>query len=63
MSFWKMEAEKLRSECQLLRSKPTSNEQLTEYYESQLKDMLEAKTFALSETKSLLAENRALKSR
>ncbi|CAG9764691.1 unnamed protein product [Ceutorhynchus assimilis] len=61
--FWKTEAEKLKTECELLRSKPTSNEKLTEYYETQLRDMLEAKTLALSETKSIFAENQALKSR
>ncbi|XP_066255030.1 protein phosphatase 1 regulatory subunit 21 [Euwallacea similis] len=63
ISHWKSEAEKLRLECNLLQSKPTSNCQLTEYYESQLSDMLESKNLALAETKSLLAENQALKLR
>lgn len=63
MSYWKSEAEKLKTQCELLRSKPTSNEQLTTYYETQLSDILRAKTLALSETRSLSAENQALKLR
>ncbi|KAL1487976.1 hypothetical protein ABEB36_015356 [Hypothenemus hampei] len=65
-SLWKSEAEKWRMECEMLRSLPTCNEELTElreYYNCQLQDMLEAKTVALAETKSVLAENQALKSR
>lgn len=63
MLYWKSEAEKLKTQCDLLRSKPTSNEQLTTYYETQLSDMLRSKTLALSETRSLSAENQALKCR
>ncbi|XP_060536190.1 protein phosphatase 1 regulatory subunit 21 isoform X2 [Cylas formicarius] len=59
----KNELEKLRSECEVLRSKPSSKEQLTSYYECQIRDILESKALAQSETKSLLAENQALKSR
>ncbi|ENN72779.1 hypothetical protein HUJ04_013396 [Dendroctonus ponderosae] len=63
ISYWKAEAEKLKAECDILRSKPTSNEKLTEYYESQLREMLEIKTLSLAESKSLSAENQALKAR
>lgn len=52
--------EQWKTECELLRSKPTSNEQLSEYYESQIKEMLETKQMCLSETKTLWAENTAL---
>ncbi|KAF7271450.1 hypothetical protein GWI33_015672 [Rhynchophorus ferrugineus] len=62
-AHWKAEVEKWKSECELLRSKPSSNEHLSEYYESQLRDMLELKTLAISEAKSLNAENQGLKSR
>ncbi|XP_044746491.1 protein phosphatase 1 regulatory subunit 21 isoform X2 [Coccinella septempunctata] len=58
--YWQEEAERWKAECELLRSKPTSNEQLTEYYESQLREMLETKQMCLSETKTLWAENTAL---
>lgn len=63
MIKWKEEAERWRSECELLRSKPQSNEQLTEYYESQLREILEIKQAAVSETKTLWGENAALYSR
>ncbi|KAJ3649148.1 hypothetical protein Zmor_020905 [Zophobas morio] len=58
--FWKEEAERWRSECEVLRSKPQSNEQLTEYYESQLREILETKQAAVAETKTLWGENVAL---
>lgn len=61
--FWKEEADRWRSECEVLRSKPQSNDQLTEYYESQLRELLEGKQLALSETKTLWGENQALYSR
>ncbi|XP_045472721.1 protein phosphatase 1 regulatory subunit 21 [Harmonia axyridis] len=57
---WQDEVERWKLECELLRSKPTSNEQLTIYYESQLREMLETKQLCLSETKTLWAENTAL---
>ncbi|XP_030744963.1 centrosomal protein of 89 kDa isoform X2 [Sitophilus oryzae] len=62
-NFWKSEAEKWKSECELLRCKPNTNERLSEYYESQLRDTLESKAVVFAETKSLFAENQALKSR
>ncbi|KAJ3637497.1 hypothetical protein MTP99_000950 [Tenebrio molitor] len=61
--FWKEEADRWRSECEVLRSKPQSNEQLTKYYESQLREILEAKQVAVSETKTLWGENEALQAR
>ncbi|KAL3286318.1 hypothetical protein HHI36_000827 [Cryptolaemus montrouzieri] len=61
--FWQEEAERWRTECEMLRSKPTSNEQLTEYYESQIREMLETKQKCLSETKTLWAENAAFSQR
>ncbi|EFA06081.1 protein phosphatase 1 regulatory subunit 21 [Tribolium castaneum] len=63
VTFWKEEAERWRSECEVLRSKPQSNERLTEYYESQLGELLQAKQMAFSETKTLWGENQALYSR
>ncbi|RZB89845.1 KLRAQ and/or TTKRSYEDQ domain containing protein [Asbolus verrucosus] len=60
VTYWKEEVERWRAECEVLRSKPESNEQLTEYYESQLREILEAKQLAQSETKTLLGENVAL---
>ncbi|XP_050296194.1 protein phosphatase 1 regulatory subunit 21 isoform X2 [Anthonomus grandis grandis] len=63
VSYWRAEAEKLRAEYDRLSSKPSSDEQLNEYYESQVKDLLDSKSLAVSETKSLMAENQALKAR
>ncbi|KAB0805029.1 hypothetical protein PPYR_01999 [Photinus pyralis] len=59
-NMWQQEAERWRSECEMLRAKPESNERLSEYYESQISELLEAKQAAQSETSSLWAENAAL---
>ncbi|KAK9875353.1 hypothetical protein WA026_007751 [Henosepilachna vigintioctopunctata] len=61
--LWQEEAERLKTECDLLRSKPTSNEKLTEYYECKIREMLKSKQMCLSETKTLWAENIALSQR
>lgn len=63
MSYWKGEADRWRSECEVLRSKPESGGQLTDYYESQLREILEAKQLAQSENKTLWGENQALYAR
>lgn len=55
--------ERWKTECDLLRSRPESNEQLTEYYESQIHELIEAKQLAQSETGSLWADNDALQTR
>lgn len=47
----------------MLRSKPESNEQLTEYFEQKMRDLIEAKQLSQSETSSLWADNDALKTR
>ncbi|KAK5647336.1 hypothetical protein RI129_002228 [Pyrocoelia pectoralis] len=57
---WQQEAERWRSECEMLRAKPESNERLSEYYETQISELLEAKQTAQSETSSLWAESAAL---
>lgn len=50
-------------ELELFKSKPSSNDQLTNYYDRQLKEITEQKIFAESETKSLWAENACLEAR
>jgi len=62
-NFWQQEAERWRTECELLRAKPETNEHLTEYYESQIRELLESKQTAQSEAGSLWAENTALSAR
>lgn len=59
----KEEVDRYKSELDILKAKPSSNEQLTTYYETQLKDILEQKLLAHSETKSLWAENMSLQAR
>lgn len=44
----------------MLRAKPKHNESLTEYYESQIRDLFESKQGIYSEANSLWAENKAL---
>ncbi|XP_022909819.1 protein phosphatase 1 regulatory subunit 21 [Onthophagus taurus] len=63
LSYYKQESERWSSECNMLRSKPTSNENLTEYYESQLTKIYDEKQTAVAETSILWAENDALSTR
>ncbi|KAK4885720.1 hypothetical protein RN001_001991 [Aquatica leii] len=62
-TIWRQEAERWRIECELLRAKPEANERLTEYYETQIRELLEVKQLAQSEASSLWAENAALGAR
>ncbi|KAF5299571.1 hypothetical protein FQR65_LT09376 [Abscondita terminalis] len=62
-NVWQQEAERWRTECELLRAKPETQEQLTDYYESQIQQLLETKQLAQSEASSLWAENAALGAR
>ncbi|CAH0562196.1 unnamed protein product [Brassicogethes aeneus] len=57
------EINRWKTECDVLRSRPSSNKQLTDYYETQLAELVETKSLAISETHSILAENVALSSR
>lgn len=61
--YWEQEAERWQSECELLRSKPAVGSDLTVYYESQIRELLELKLMAQSEASSLWAENSALSAR
>lgn len=63
LNYWQQEAERWQTECDVLRAKPESNEQLTEYYEQKMRNLIEAKQIAQSETGSLLADNEAMKTR
>lgn len=63
LTFWKQEVERWTTECDVLRSKPASNEQLKEYYESQIRTILETKQTSVAETNVLWAENEALNTR
>lgn len=63
VKYWQEEAEKWKSECQFLKSKPVNDEELTHYYESQITELLNKKQTCLGETKSLWAENAALTAR
>lgn len=47
----------------MLRSKPVVNKDLSNYYESQIRSMLDSEQSARSEASSLWAENEALTSR
>lgn len=49
-----------KAQCDLLSSKPNSDEQLAEYYESKFCELLELKQVAQSETSALWIENEAL---
>ncbi|KRT81363.1 hypothetical protein AMK59_6219, partial [Oryctes borbonicus] len=46
--FWKQEAERWSTECEVLRQKPVSNEELTNYYESQLRTILDIQQAAVA---------------
>ncbi|CAH1117244.1 unnamed protein product [Phaedon cochleariae] len=63
VKLWKSEAERWKMECELLKSKPDSNDQLNSYYESQLSEILETNVLLKSETQTVWAENLSLKSR
>lgn len=63
MKFWKAEIERWKTECEVLKSKPKSDDQLTNYYESQLSKLLEINLMMQSETKTTWSENMALKAR
>lgn len=63
MKVWKAEIERWKTECEVLKSKPKSNDQLTNYYESQLSKLLETNVMLQSETKTTWSENMALKAR
>lgn len=63
IKFWKAEIERWKAECEVLKSKPKSDEELTNYYESQLSQLLESNVMLQSETKTAWAENLALKAR
>ncbi|XP_017773569.1 PREDICTED: protein phosphatase 1 regulatory subunit 21 [Nicrophorus vespilloides] len=56
----KQEAERWKMECEALRSRPNANSELTEYYESQIRNLLELKLLCQSEANSLHADNEAL---
>ncbi|XP_065168701.1 protein phosphatase 1 regulatory subunit 21 [Atheta coriaria] len=60
---WKEEADRWKVECDLLRSRPEANEQLTEYYETQIAELIESKAAYKSEFCSLQADNDTLKTR
>ncbi|XP_018328778.1 protein phosphatase 1 regulatory subunit 21 isoform X2 [Agrilus planipennis] len=63
INYWQTEAERWKNECEVLRAKPESNGQLTQYYENQIREIFELKQLAQSEASSLWAENAALASR
>lgn len=63
MKFWQAEIERWKTECQVLKSKPKSDDQLSTYYESQLSQLLESNMLFQSETKTSWSENIALKAR
>lgn len=63
MKYWKAEIERWKAECEVLKSKPKSDDQLTNYYESQLSQLLESNVLLQSETKTAWAENMAMKAR
>lgn len=63
---WKQEIERWRAECELLRSKPESNEnlsELSEFYESQITTLLSAKQLCESESSVLWADKSGLQVR
>lgn len=60
---WQTEAERWKTECELLKSKPQSSDKLTNYYESQISEILESNALSKSETQTAWAENLALKAR
>lgn len=63
MKLLKAEIERWKKECEILKSKPKSDDELTDYYESQLSDLLETNVLLKSQTKTTWAENLALKAR
>ncbi|KAK9737372.1 Brain and reproductive organ-expressed protein (BRE) [Popillia japonica] len=63
VTFWKQESERWSTECEVLRQKPVSNEELTKYYESQLRAILETQQMAVAKSDILSAENDALNTR
>ncbi|KAI4468227.1 smooth muscle myosin heavy chain-related [Holotrichia oblita] len=63
ITFWKQESERWSTECEVLRQKPVSNEELTQYYESQLRTILETQQTAVAKSDILSAENDALNTR
>lgn len=61
--YWQTEAERWKIECEILKSKPSSNDKLTTFYETQLSQILESNALLKSETKTVWAENISLKAR
>ncbi|CAG9860159.1 unnamed protein product [Phyllotreta striolata] len=61
--IWQNEAERWKAECDLLKLKPTSEDKLTVYYESQFSQILESNSLLKSEAKTAWAENLSLTAR
>lgn len=60
---YKTELEKCKNELEILQTKPSSNDQVTDYYEKQIRQILQQKNDILSESKSLWADYNALAER
>ncbi|CAG9837130.1 unnamed protein product [Diabrotica balteata] len=60
---WQSEAERWKAECELLKSKPQSSDKLTNFFESQISEILESNALLKSETQTVWAENLALTAR
>lgn len=64
VELYKSKCDKLQSELDILKAKPSSDQSSdADYYEKQLGELLEAKRIARSEASSLWVENDALKVR
>lgn len=63
MKFRQAEIERWKTECEVLKAKPNTDDQLTTYYEFQLSQLLESNMMLQSETKTAWSENMALKAR
>lgn len=62
-THWKQQVERWKAECKMHESKPKDYAELCEYYEEQLKSVLESRQHAQSEANSLWTENDALSAR
>lgn len=58
--FQAKEVARLQQECEMLRSRPETDERLSEYYETKIRDMFEEQQEIRAKAESLLAENKAL---
>lgn len=61
--MWKGEIERWKTECEILKSRPKTDDEVTTYYETQLSQLFQKNVLLESETKTGWAENMALKAR